>query len=85
MCFRSLAYPFFTINLNSYRFRLIFYLLKSFVCSDIRIKRVIDYNISILEGISCYKGQCHKLFLPVRGQRTRSNAWTQRNKRKKQK
>lgn len=38
------------------------------------IKRLID--------IGCYRGQRHKIGLPVRGQRTRTNARTRKGKRK---
>lgn len=39
-------------------------------------------NIARLKEISCYRGIRHLRNLPVRGQRTRSNARTKRGKRK---
>ncbi len=44
------------------------YLLKN------RLKDIKKRNISILKLISCYRGLRHSLYLPVRGQRTHSNA-----------
>ena len=43
----------------------------------------VRVNIKRLKDIKCYKGLRHKLFLPVRGQRTKTNSRTRkRNKRK---
>jgi len=42
----------------------------------------IRENIERLKAIRCYRGVRHILNLPVRGQRTRSNARTKRGKRK---
>jgi len=39
-------------------------------------------NIKRLIDISCYRGIRHKIGLPVRGQRTRTNARTRKGKRK---
>lgn len=46
---------------------------------DLRIKRLQD--IRRLEEIVCYRGRRHKLKLPVRGQRTHTNARTKRGKK----
>lgn len=46
-----------------------------------RIKRFVELDISNLVNISSYKGIRHNLCLPVNGQRTRTNARTQRSKR----
>lgn len=46
------------------------------------LKQEIAQNIKRLEEISSYRGMRHKKGLPVRGQRTRSNARTRRGKRK---
>ncbi len=46
---------------------------------DLRISVVQD--IRRLEEISCYRGRRHKLKLPVRGQRTHTNARTKRGKK----
>lgn len=46
------------------------------------LRREIEQNIKRMEEIGSYKGLRHKKGLPVRGQRTRSNARTGRGKRK---
>jgi len=79
----GLKYPYFINNLNYYNINLILFLLKGMVISDTKIKRVIDNNIKKLIMTSSYKGVRHKMNLPVRGQRTRTNARTQKRKRQK--
>jgi|688.fasta_scaffold540676_2 small subunit ribosomal protein S13 len=44
------------------------------------LKNQIKNNISSLIKINCNKGVCHKKGLPVRGQRSRTNARTQKQK-----
>lgn len=46
------------------------------------LRREIRQNIQRLRDIGSYKGVRHNRNLPVRGQRTRSNARTKRGKRK---
>jgi small subunit ribosomal protein S13 len=46
------------------------------------LRREIDQNIKRLEDIGTYRGLRHRRGLPVRGQRTRSNARTKKGKRK---
>ena len=46
------------------------------------LRRAIQNNIKRLVGIHCYRGMRHRLGLPVRGQRTRTNARTRKGKRK---
>lgn len=46
------------------------------------LRRQIQNNIKRLVGIHCYRGLRHRLSLPVRGQRTRTNARTRKGKRK---
>lgn len=46
------------------------------------LKREEEQNIKRLEEIGSYRGLRHRKGLPVRGQRTRSNARTRRGKRK---
>jgi small subunit ribosomal protein S13 len=46
------------------------------------LRRQVQNNIKRLVGIHCYRGQRHRLGLPVRGQRTRTNARTRKGKRK---
>jgi small subunit ribosomal protein S13 len=53
--------------------------LKNFLVEgDLRQK--IFRDIKRLKDIKCYRGTRHKLGLPVRGQRTRSNAVTRKGK-----
>lgn len=44
------------------------------------LKQQINKNIRRLKDIKCYRGMRHKLGLPVRGQRTRTNAVTRKGK-----
>ncbi len=46
------------------------------------LKQEIAQNIKRLIDINCYRGIRHKLSLPVRGQRTRTNARTRKGPRK---
>ncbi len=46
------------------------------------LRRQIQNNIKRLISIHCYRGMRHRLGLPVRGQRTRTNARTRKGKRK---
>lgn len=46
------------------------------------LRRQIQNNIKRLIGINCYRGSRHRLGLPVRGQRTRTNSRTRKGKRK---
>ncbi len=46
------------------------------------LRRQVQNNIKRLIGINCYRGTRHRLGLPVRGQRTRTNARTRKGKRK---
>lgn len=79
----GVSYPFFLQNLSIYKTNLLLILLKYSVISKTRINRVIEVNIHRLKKISCYKGIRHGLCLSVRGQRSRTNSWTQKNKRDK--
>lgn len=45
------------------------------------LHRVVANNIKRLKDINSYRGLRHKLNLPVRGQRTRTNGRTKRGKR----
>jgi small subunit ribosomal protein S13 len=42
------------------------------------LRREVDMNIKRLIEIGCYRGLRHRRNLPVRGQRTRTNARTRR-------
>jgi len=42
------------------------------------LRRIVSLNIKRLIEIGCYRGRRHKLGLPVRGQRTKTNARTRK-------
>ncbi len=46
------------------------------------LRRQIQQNIARLKDINCYRGLRHRRSLPVRGQRTRTNARTRKGPRK---
>jgi small subunit ribosomal protein S13 len=46
------------------------------------LRRQVQNNIKRLINIHCYRGSRHKAGLPVRGQRTRTNARTRKGPRK---
>lgn len=46
------------------------------------LRSQIMQNIKRLQDIGCYRGIRHRLGLPVRGQRTRTNARTRKGRRK---
>jgi len=47
-----------------------------------RLRSEIGLNIKRLMDIGCYRGYRHRKGLPVRGQRTRTNARTRKGKKK---
>lgn len=46
------------------------------------LRRRIAMNIKRLRDIKCYRGLRHRMGLPVRGQRTRTNARTRKGKKR---
>ena len=46
------------------------------------LRRERQMNIKRLVDIGCYRGRRHRLGLPVRGQRTRTNSRTRKGKKK---
>ena len=46
------------------------------------LRRQVQQNIARLKDINCYRGVRHRRSLPVRGQRTRTNARTRKGPRK---
>jgi len=46
------------------------------------LRRQIQQNVARLRDISCYRGVRHRRGLPVRGQRTKTNARTRKGPRK---
>ena len=47
-----------------------------------QLRRQIQQNVARLRDINCYRGSRHRRGLPVRGQRTRTNARTRKGPRK---
>lgn len=60
--------------------------LRSFIDSNYKVegdlRREVNQNIKRLQEIGCYRGLRHRRNLPVRGQRTRTNARTRKGPRK---
>ncbi len=46
------------------------------------LRRAVQQNIARLRDINCYRGVRHRKGLPVRGQRTKTNARTRKGPRK---
>ena len=46
------------------------------------LRRVVSMNIKRLMDLGCYRGLRHRRGLPVRGQRTKTNARTRKGRRK---
>lgn len=46
------------------------------------LRRHVTLNIKRLMDLGCYRGQRHRRGLPVRGQRTKTNARTRKGRRK---
>lgn len=57
------------------------YIEKNFTTEG-QLRRQEIQNISRLKSISCYRGTRHKVGLPVRGQRTKTNARTRKGRKK---
>ena len=47
-----------------------------------QLRRTVQSNIARLKDIRCYRGMRHRAHLPVRGQRTRTNARTRKGPKK---
>lgn len=60
--------------------------IRSIITSDYKVEGACrtetQMNIKRLMDINCYRGLRHRKGLPVRGQRTRTNARTRKGKRK---
>ena len=46
------------------------------------LRRTVAQNVARLRDIRCYRGERHRRGLPVRGQRTKTNARTRKGRRK---
>jgi len=60
---------------------LISYIEKNFVVEG-PLRRQENQNIARLKNIGCHRGMRHRVGLPVRGQRTKTNARTRKGKRR---
>lgn len=60
-------------------------LIKDYIENNFGVRSALErresVDISYLKRIRCYKGLRHSQFLPVRGQRTRTNSQVQKSKR----
>ncbi len=60
--------------------------LRTFIDQNLKVegdlRREVGQNIKRLQEIGCYRGIRHRRRLPLRGQRTRTNARTNRGPRK---
>ncbi len=60
--------------------------IRSIIQSDVKVEGAlrseVQMNIKRLTDIGCYRGLRHRKALPVRGQRTRTNARTRKGKRR---
>jgi small subunit ribosomal protein S13 len=60
--------------------------IRSIITSDYKVEGAlrseVQMNIKRLMDINCYRGLRHRKGLPVRGQRTRTNARSRKGKRK---
>ena len=61
--------------------RLAMLLEKDYVVEG-QLRRQVSQNVSRLRDIGCYRGLRHRRGLPVRGQRTRTNARTRKGPKK---
>ena len=71
-----------TNNLTDDNVSLIREILESEYVVESDLKRKISLNIKRLSEINCYRGKRHRQQLPLRGQRTRTNARTRRGSKK---
>ena len=60
--------------------------IRDSISADCRVegdlRREVQLNIKRLTEIGCYRGRRHRMNLPVRGQRTRTNARTRKGAKK---
>ena len=60
--------------------------LRAYIDENVKVegdlRREVQQNIKRLQEIGCYRGLRHRRNLPVRGQRTRTNARTRRGARR---
>lgn len=69
-------------NLTEAQLSTIAGLLDSEYMVEGQLRRQVQQNIARLRDIACYRGLRHRRGLPVRGQRTKTNARTRKGPRK---
>lgn len=69
-------------NLTEEQLSKIASLLDSDYVIEGQLRRQVQQNIARLRDIACYRGLRHRRGLPVRGQRTKTNARTRKGPRK---
>jgi small subunit ribosomal protein S13 len=69
-------------NLKDFQITLIREFIENSITVENNLKRKTLTSIKHLIDIQCYRGKRHQNNLPTRGQRTRTNAKTQKKKRK---
>lgn len=60
---------------------LVAYIEKNYIVEG-QLRRQESQNIARLKNIGCHRGMRHRVGLPVRGQRTKTNARTRKGKRR---
>jgi small subunit ribosomal protein S13 len=68
-------------EITEYFYNMVLTLGKCKILSSVRIDRRLKVNINKLIDYKTYRGNRHMKCLPVRGQRSRTNAGTQKSKR----
>ena len=63
-------------SVNYYNFNIVLYLLKQYYGTDIFLKRMRENRLKTFLSFKSYKSIKHMAGLPIRGQRTRTNART---------
>lgn len=74
----ALCFPCRIDFLNLYFYYFLTSILNFVTILEVRLKRLIKQSIYVLVDIGCYRGERHKDNLPVRGQRSRTNAKTRK-------
>lgn len=71
-----------TLDLTDENVSLIREILEAEYIVESDLRRKVSLNIKRLSEINCLRGKRHRLQLPLRGQRTRTNARTRRGSKK---
>lgn len=74
----GLGRSFFSSCLNSYFISNLLGFLNLTLRSETKIRRAMEVRIKMLKDLNNWRGKRHSLFLPTRGQRSRTNARTQK-------